>query len=149
MNFIMRISWGYKIFMMYTAFAAGILFLAYKASQQKYDLVTENYYDAELKYQNVIDEKNNANLLSELPLIAHTMNGVSIQLPKEFSGKMVKGEIYLYCPSDQTKDIRKNFSTDRGVYELNVEKEISGSYEVKLSWEEGGKKFYNEQRIFF
>jgi hypothetical protein len=42
----MRISWGYKIFMMYTAFAAGILFLAYKASQQKYDLVTENYYDA-------------------------------------------------------------------------------------------------------
>jgi len=145
----MRISWGYIIFFAYTLFAAGILFLAYKANQQKFDLVTENYYDAELKYQTVIDEKSNANLLSEAPKIFHTVNTVTIQLPKEFAGKAVQGEIYLYRPSDQTKDVRKSFSTDQGFYELNFEKELSGSYEVKLSWEAAGKKFYNEQRIFF
>lgn len=145
----MRISWGHKIFFAYTVFAAGILFLAYKASQQKFDLVTENYYDAELKYQNVIDEKSNASLLSEPPKISHTVNTISIQLPKEFANKDVQGEIYLYRPSDQTKDVRKRFSTDQGFYELNLGQDLSGSYEVKFSWEANGKKFYNEQRIFF
>lgn len=145
----MRIGWGYKIFFAYTLFAAGILFLAYKASQQKFDLVTENYYDAELKYQNVIDEKSNANFLSEPPKISHTVNTLSLQLPKEFANKEVKGEIYLYRPSDQTKDIRKSFSTGQGFYEMNLGRDLSGSYAVKLSWEAAGKKFYNEQRIFF
>ena len=77
----MRVSWGYKIFFAYTAFAAGILFLAYKASQQNFDLVTENYYEQELKYQDVIDQKSNVALLSEAPKISHTVNSVSLQLP--------------------------------------------------------------------
>lgn len=145
----MRISWGYKIFIAYTTFAAGILFLAYKASQQNFDLVTENYYDAELKYQAVIDEKTNASLLSEPPKISHTVNSLSVQLPREFASRDVKGEIYLYRPSDATKDIRKNFETGRGFYELQLGSNLSGSYDVKLTWEANGKRFFNEQRIFF
>ena len=145
----MRISWGYKIFIVYTAFAAGILFLAYKASQQRFDLVTENYYDAELKYQNVIDERSNAASLSEPPKISHTVNSVSLQLPAEFAGREVQGEIYLYRPSDETKDIRKSFSTRQASYDITLDQSVSGSYQVKLSWTADGKRYYNEQRIFF
>lgn len=145
----MRISWGYKIFIAYTIFATGILFLVYKANQQSFDLVTENYYEAELKYQDVIDQKGNVNLLSEPPKISHTVNTVSIQLPKEFLNQNVAGEIYLYRPSDATKDIRKNFSTEQGFYQLNLGQDLSGSYELKLSWQAGGKRFFEEKRIFF
>lgn len=145
----MRMSWGYKIFLAYTAFAAGILFLAYKASQQSFDLVTENYYEAELKYQDVIDQKGNVSQLSEPPRITHTINTVNVQLPKEFSNQSVKGEIYLYRPSDATKDIRRQFSTGQGFYSLDLGKELSGSYDLKLSWETGGKRFFSEKRIFF
>ena len=145
----MRISWGYKIFIAYTTFAAGILFLAYKASQQNFDLVTENYYEQELKYQDVIDQKSNVAHLSEPPKISHTVNSVSLQLPNEFAGKDVQGEIYLYRPSDASKDVRKNFSTSEGFYRLDLGKDLSGSYELKLSWQANGKRFFQEKRIFF
>lgn len=142
-------SWGYKIFIAYTTFAAGILFLAYKASQQNFDLVTENYYEAELKYQEVIDQKGNVSQLSEPPKISHTVNSVSVQLPKEFANKNVQGEIYLYRPSDASKDVRQNFATGQGFYEMPLGKELSGSYDLKLSWQADGKRFFNEQRVFF
>ncbi len=145
----MRISWGYKLFIAYSLFAAGILFLAYKASKQRYDLVADNYYEQELKYQDVIDQKNRAARLSAPPKISHTINSVSIQLPGEFTGKEVNGDIYLYRPSDASKDIRKTFTTAVGFYQLNFDKDISGSYELKLSWEAGGQQYFEEKRIFF
>jgi hypothetical protein len=145
----MKITWGHKIFIAYTTFAAGILFLAYKANQQSFDLVTDNYYAEELKYQDVIDQKGNVSLLSEPLKISQTVNSLSIQLPKEFAGKNVEGQIYLYRPSDATKDVRKNFATEDGFYRMNLNSDLSGAYELKLSWQANGKKYYEEQRLFF
>ena len=145
----MRISWGYKIFIGYSFFVIGILFLVYKANKQSFDLVTENYYEAELKYQEVIDQKARVIALSAPPKISHTVNSVSVQLPQEFARSEVKGEIYLYRPSDASKDIRKGFATANGFYETPLGQELSGSYEIKLSWQTGGKTFYHESRIFF
>jgi hypothetical protein len=145
----MRISWGYKIFIGYSLFVIGMLFLVYKASNQSFDLVTENYYEAELKYQEVIDQKERVANLSTPPKIQHTINSVSVQLPQEFTDKEVKGEVYLYRASDASKDIRQQFTATDGFYKLQMEKELSGMYEVKLSWQSGGKTFYHESRLFF
>lgn len=145
----MKMSWGYKIFFVYLAFVIGILFLVYKANQQKFDLVTEDYYGAELKYQDVIDQKTNVDKLSSAPVITHSVNHLSVLLPEEFSQQTVKGEVYLYRASDATRDIHLPFSVVRGNISLVLPKELSGSYEVKLSWQAKGKTYFNEQRIFF
>ena len=145
----MRISWGYKILAFYLSFVIGILFLVYKANSESFDLVTENYYEAELKYQDVIDQRGAVSQLSAPPKITHTVNSVSIQLPKEFAGKEVQGEVYLYRPSDATKDVRKTFTSSEGFVAFDLAKELSGAYDVKLSWTVDGKRFLNEQKIFF
>lgn len=145
----MKISWGHKILITYLAFVFGILFLVYKANQEKFDLVTDNYYDAELKYQDVINQKQRVAELSALPVISHSTNSVTIQMPQEFLNKNLNGELYLYRPSDAAKDIRKKFSTQNASVRISLDKDLSGSYEVKLSWQAEGKTFYNEQRIFF
>lgn len=145
----MKISWGHKILIVYLGFVAGILFLVYKANQEKFDLVTPNYYDAELKFQNVINEKQRVAELSAPPKISHSVNSISIQLPDEFLNKEVKGELYLYRPSDASKDARKNFITNKSFVEIKLEKDLSGAYEIKLSWQVDGKTYYHEQRIFF
>ena len=145
----MRISWGYKIFIGYSVFVVGMLFLVFKATNQSYDLVTENYYEAELKYQEVIDQKDRVANLSSPPTIRHTVNSVSVQLPQEFAGKTVLGEVYLYRASDASKDFRQSFSSNDGFYNLQLDKELSGMYQVKLSWQESGKTFYHESTIFF
>ena len=59
----MKLSWGYKIAFVYIIFVAGIGFLVFKASSQKFDLVTKDYYDQELKYQEVIDQAANTAML--------------------------------------------------------------------------------------
>jgi nitrogen fixation protein FixH len=145
----MKISWGHKILFVYLAFVAGILFLVYKASQEKFDLVTPNYYDAELKFQKVIDDRQNVSELTAPPNITHSVNSVGIQLPAEFLNKEVKGQLYLYRPSDASKDLKMDFSTNKSFIELALNKDLSGVYEVKLSWQADGKTYYNEQRIFF
>jgi len=145
----MKISWGHKILFVYLGFVAGILFLVYKANQEKFDLVTPNYYDAELKFQNVIDDKQRVAELSSPPKISHSVNKISIQLPGEFLNKDVKGELYLYRPSDASKDVKRSFNTNKSFVEIPLDKDLAGAYEVKLSWQTDGKTFYNEQRIFF
>lgn len=145
----MRISWGYKILIGYSLFVMGILFLVFKANQQSFDLVTENYYEAELKYQEVIDQKGRTAQLSAPPKISHSVNAITVQLPPEFLSRRVQGEIYLYRPSDASKDVRKSFTTTDGVFGLNLDKEASGAYELKLSWQEGGRTYFHESRLFF
>lgn len=145
----MKINWGHKILFVYLAFVVGILVLAFMANQQKFDLVTPNYYDAELKFQNVIDQKQRVAELSAPPKISHSVNSVSIQLPGEFLNKNVKGQLYLYRPSDASKDIKTNFTTNKSFVEVVLNKNLSGAYDVKLSWQADGKTYYNEQRIFF
>jgi nitrogen fixation protein FixH len=145
----MRISWGYKIFVGYSLFVVGILFLVYKANTQNFDLVTENYYEAELKYQEVIDQKGRTATLSAAPKISHSVNSVSVQLPTEFASAKVAGQVYLYRPSDASKDIRENFSNATGSCEIKLKYELSGAYQLKLSWQSGGKTFFHESRVFF
>lgn len=145
----MRIGWGYKIFFAYSAFVVMILVLVYKANHENFDLVTENYYEAELKYQDVIEQKERVAKLSAPPKITHTTNEVTVQLPAEFAGKAVSGEVYLYRPSDATKDVRKSFTTQQGVYKAALEKELSGLYTLKLSWQCGGQQYFDEKTIFF
>lgn len=145
----MKISWGHKILFVYLSFVIGIMILVFMANRQKFDLVTPNYYDAELKFQNVIDQKQRVAELSAPPKISHSVNSVSIQLPNEFLSKEVKGELYLYCPSNASKDIKTNFTTAKSFVEIALNKNLSGAYEVKLSWQSEGKTYYNEQRIFF
>ena len=145
----MKISWGHKILFVYLGFVIGIMVLVFLANQQKFDLVTPNYYDAELKFQNVIDQKQRVTELSAPPKIAHSVNSVSIQLPEEFLNKNVTGELYLYRPSDDSKDLKTNFETTKSFVEVSLKNNLSGAYEVKLSWQADGKTYYNEQRIFF
>ena len=56
----MKFNWGYKILLVYGLFVIGIMFLVFKSTQQKYDLVQKDYYADELKYQNVIDASQKA-----------------------------------------------------------------------------------------
>ena len=37
-------------------------------------------------------------------------NALIIQFPKDFAGKKLVGEAILYCPSDEKKDLKNNFS---------------------------------------
>lgn len=146
---IMRISWGYIITSGYLVFVAGIVFLAYKASSEKFDLVTKDYYEQELKYQHVIDESANTAKLSTPLVIERSGDQLQIGFPAEMKDKRKIIDFYLYYPADARRDFRKTIETQDNELLQPLPAAMKGQYQLKLSWEVEGMKYYFEKKLFF
>jgi hypothetical protein len=145
----MKFSWGHKIAFAYLIFVGGIAFLVIKASSQKFDFVTKDYYGEELKYQQVIDESTNANKLSAPVTIEKNNGTLTVRFPQEMKGKKKQVDFYLYYPADEKKDFRKSLDVSESEFTQVLPASISGQYELKLSWTADTIKYYKEQKIFF
>lgn len=141
-------SWGYKIAGAYLVFVAGIVFLVYKSSTQKVDLVTSNYYEQELMYQHKIDEAARAATLTGGLVCEITDGKLSVVLPNEMASAKVDAEVLLYCPSDSKKDISRNMQTGSGRLEMDIPREYKGQFEVKVNWQAEGKAYFATQKLF-
>jgi hypothetical protein len=145
----MKLSWGYLITSGYFVFVIGIGFLVYKASSQKFDLVTKDYYEQELKYQHVIDESANTAKLSAPLVIERSGDQLQIGFPAEMKGKKKTIDFYLYYPADARKDFRKTIETKDNDLLQPLPAAMKGQYQLKLSWEVEGVKYYFEKKLFF
>lgn len=145
----MKLSWGYKIAFVYIIFVAGIGFLVFKASSQKFDLVTNDYYDQELKYQEVIDQAENTARLSTSLIVEKSASELSITFPPEMRNKEKIIDFYLYYPADAKRDFRKSINIDENEFTQALPEAMKGKYELKLSWEVEGVKYYFEKQLFF
>lgn len=141
-------NWGYKILIVYAVFVLGISFLVIKASAEKTDLVASDYYNKELKYQDKIDALNNVQQLSDTIKYKIDNGRFSIIFPKEFSGKKMKVEMVLYCPSDENKDIKKDFVIDNALVLAHLQDGDKGNYNLQLTWVVNETNYYFEKKIF-
>ena len=145
----MKLSWGYKITFVYIAFVAGMGFLVFKASSQKFDLVSKDYYEQELKYQQVIDQSANSSRLSAPLTIKRKEGELKISFPDEMRHKKKLVDFYLYYAADAKKDFRKSFELNENELIQALPAGMKGMYELKLSWEAEGVKYYFEQKLYF
>lgn len=141
-------NWGYKILIVYLVFVAGIVLLVFKSSNQKFDLVTPDYYAKELKHQDKIDAIKRTHTLSSKLKYEVTNNTIIITLPVDFGEKELKGEILLYCPSDNNKDIKKDFSTNNRTATIELPSGTNGSYDLQVSWNAETRDYYFEEKLF-
>jgi len=141
-------NWGHKILFVYVAFVAATLFLVFKASSQKDDLVTKDYYGQELKYQQRIDETERTNALSGKLQCDYKDGRLTIGFPKDFLGETMSGSVVLYCPADENKDVTKDFTIKDSVLEVAVPQDHKGAFELHISWQVSGRQYYYEQKIF-
>lgn len=140
-------NWGYKILFVYLAFVVGIMYMVFRSSTQKSDLVTKDYYAQELKYQDKINELGRTAALSAPVKYEIKGDNLVIDFPPDFTGKKLVGEVVLYCPSDENKDIKMSFTvTDESVI-LPVSTAQNRLYEMHLTWQDGGVGYYFEKKI--
>jgi hypothetical protein len=145
----MKLSWSYIILSGYLVFVAGIVFLVYMASSQKFDLVTQDYYEQELKYQDVIDESANTAALSAPLIIERSGSQMHVGFPPEMKDKKKTIDFYLYCPADAKRDFRKTIESKDVQFSQPLPSAMKGQYQLKLSWEAEGVKYYFEKKLFF
>lgn len=135
-------SWGNKLIIVFIVFAALMATLVYKATQAKFELVSKDYYQDELRYQDKIDGAANAAL--EAPISIQVNDEIiSIEFPDAQKNANITGEAWFYCSVDATKDKRFVLSVDStGIQRIERKGLQKGDYQIKISYEINQKKYY-------
>jgi hypothetical protein len=140
-------NWGWKIAILYSSFVCFMLAMVCKASNQKVELVTTNYYEEELRYQQHIDHAHLADSLHLQPVWSVDRNHVSVLFPGSAHAK-VSGTIAFYCPSDEKKDFKYPFTVVAdSVITITHANLSQGVYRVNTGWQQNGKELYSESVI--
>lgn len=143
----MKLNWGFGIFAFYTAFVVFMLYLVFRSSQEKVDLVTENYYEQELNYQNVIIKKNNALALDTG--LNYTINKMEIALFFPPDQENIEGGITIYRASNKNFD--KDFIIEldnENRMDVNLESSPYGLYKMMVSWKADSVDYFVEKDIY-
>lgn len=141
-------NWGYKILAGYGVFVVGIMFMVFKSSGEKIDLVTEDYYAKELKFQQQIDATGRTNALSE-KVKSEVKNGqLLVHFPKDFAGKKISGQVQLYYAADKGKDVNQEFSVETNTAAVAIPAGNTGMHELHVKWDVDGVSYYYEEKIF-
>lgn len=142
-------NWGIKILILYLGFVALIITLVGMSMNQKVDLVSADYYEKELKFQERIDSENNFRLLNKTISCKVQDKMVVLEFPKEFMEKDIVGTILIYRPSDSSLDIQAAIDIDpSGLQKISLNKFKRGLYQVQMEWAMEGKRYFNEQNLF-
>ncbi len=139
-------NWGHGIAIFFACFVGFILFLVVKSHQQNIDLVTENYYEQELQYQQQITKIENTQKLAEKVKIISEKGGVQLQFPQ--LPAPVKGQVQVFRPSDARFDLVKDLAPDSLNHQLIATSALpAGYYRIKINWQSGGKDYYTDEAL--
>lgn len=142
-------NWGHKITVVFIIFAIGMLTLVIKSMRTRIDMVTPDYYAAEVKYQQNIDAQVNAQRLSLPVNISQQADSIEITFPAEMHGKTLNGTVHFYRPSDSRRDLTLPLLlNDAG--KLSVSRRLfdKGNYRLKMQWEADGTSFFQETQYY-
>lgn len=145
----MKISWGIIVMLGFSLFAAGIIAMVAVSMTKNVDLVSDNYYEKGIKYQDQIDMNKNSAEFSDKIKTELKDSGLLI----EYSGDLLKGnfsgEIKFYRSSDAKKDFKVNIETDeKGIQLIPVMNLDKGLWKVQFSFKKDNKNYFLEKSIF-
>lgn len=142
-----KINWGYKITGLYLGFMAIIITLVVSSFHQSFDMVSDDYYQKELAYQDVLDAGKNQATLSEPAHIYANETALIIDFPPELKGKSLSGKVQLYSPVDASWDKVVAINTSANSMTVPRSELKNTKYTVKISWASEGKSYYQESDI--
>jgi nitrogen fixation protein FixH len=144
---VMKINWGTGMVLVLLAFICFIMYFVVTMLTSKdynQDLVVEDYYKAELHYQEDIDAEENALALERNVYVLNKNGSWKVILPKAFNLGEIKGAIQLYRPSNKILDFKISLENlDSHEITIPNEKMISGRWNIIVNW-----TYKNEEYLF-
>jgi hypothetical protein len=139
-------NWGYKLTLVFIAFAAMIGTLVYKATHTRFELVSKDYYNEELRYQEKIDGMNNAGKAGELGLVQYE-HSIELQLPASLLNKADSVQAWFYCKSNANADRKMLIAFTNGNATVAMDGFAKTDYELKLQFNADHKPYYYTKTI--
>ncbi|MBZ9651763.1 FixH family protein [Psychroflexus montanilacus] len=146
----MKLNWGTSIVIAFVLFIGFIMFMVVQMLSKKeleYDLVVESYYQKELTFQGDLDSAQKAADLTNQVDITLEADRLLVQFPSEFDFSKIKGELYMYRPSDKTLDFTVPLQMDSNDFVLPTAVLKPGRWEVNLRFTHDDEDYFIQHKI--
>ncbi|MCX7736226.1 MAG: FixH family protein [Candidatus Kapabacteria bacterium] len=148
MNIKIKWNWGTGIAIFLVLFILSLIAFILFTLTIKYDLVENNYYDKDIKYQEHIDKTKRFSELAEKPTIKAQNGYVFINFPNVFKKNEIEGDIIFYRPSDKNLDFKMKLDiSNDNTQVINMTNKAKGIWIVKVDWSIKDTKYYFEEEI--
>ena len=147
----MKINWGTGIVIAFIVFITFILFFVVRMTtdgRANHDLVTEEYYKAELGFQKEIDAEKNANKNAKI-FLEKTPEGLLLKFPENVDLKKVKGTVSLYRPSNKHLDFDLPISLSQAHLLIPDKRLLDGRWDIKVLWEYEGENYLHRETLTY
>ncbi|WP_295179732.1 FixH family protein [uncultured Christiangramia sp.] len=149
----MKINWGTGIVIGMLAFISFIMYFVVtmmSSSDYDHDLVVEDYYKAELHYQQDIDAQENALALHEQISLERRGDSLIVLFPEGIDLEKTTGMVSLYRPSNKKLDFSIPFSEIKSSeFEIPADQLVNGRWNVKVTWQNSEKEFMFKTEIVY
>ncbi len=148
----MKINWGTGIVIAIVAFISFIMYFVVTMTTNhdaNHDLVTEEYYKAELGYQKEIDAERNAITAASQIKIKKSPEGLLVIFPDGYDDTNVEGIVSLYRPSNKNLDFNLPISLSNSHLLIPDNQLLEGRWDIKVFWEHEEKEFLHKESITF
>ncbi|MCD2259886.1 FixH family protein [Psychroserpens luteolus] len=148
----MKLNWGTGIVLAFIGFISFIMYFVINMNtSEKYNtsLVTEDYYKAELEYQNDIDKEKNARNLAQNITWKRTEKGLEINFPESMDISQITGKVFLYRPSNEQVDFETAISLSHHNLLIPDKRLLDGRWNIKVDWQYRGKSYLYKKEIVY
>ena len=148
----MRIKWSTGIVIAIAAFITFIMVMVVTMvsdNAYNHDLVTDNYYQKELKYQDNIDATKNLHKLEYPLVIQKVSDGVEVVFPIDLTPEKIKGKVFLYRPSNKALDSEIEINTNQHSLVISDEALVSGRWDIVIDFTYNNQKYFYKEQIIY
>ncbi len=143
----MKINWGTSIVIAFVLFAAMLTYYMIRGANNQVELVTDDYYEQEIKYQDLIDSKANAAKL--LPLKTKKIGtDLHVFYPEDLPQNNTTGTLEFYRPNNKKLDftipVEYTQNTAQVIHSINL---VAGRWVLKISIQSHDQNFFWERNI--
>ena len=143
-----KISWGTGIAIGIIIFVVISITMTVIFMTQDVNLVSDNYYEKSLGYQEEIDKQSRTKSLDEEVKINFNGEVINILFPSAYLDKDLSGEIYFYRPSNPGLDFKLPLHIgEDGSQIIPTQRLEKGFWRLKLNWTMDGNGYYSERAI--
>jgi hypothetical protein len=139
-------NWGKSIVLAFVLFAAFIATLVTVCIKQDVSLVSKEYYQEELAYQDQIQRLENTETLKQKPVISIDQNH-QVQIAFDQFRDVQHGELVLFCPADSKLDRKIKIEPSQQTLQTIPLEIIPGMYKARFSWTMNEKEYFIEEVV--
>ncbi|MBP93245.1 FixH protein [Bizionia echini] len=148
----MKINWGTGMVLAMIGFISFIMFFVIKMStndKYQHDLVTEDYYQQELKVQGNMEREQKGNKLSQNIRLKQTEEGILIIFPDSLNISDITGKVFLYRPSNKQFDFETPISLSNQNLLIPDNRLLGGRWNLTVDWQYKGNSYRFKKEITY